>query len=681
MKNVLLYVVALALLGAPCAVAQTPGTGNLAGTELVFETGNGTLDGLDKTAAVEAVLTIGLSSGDASLVGTPFITVASLAAAGSDPTNDLGSELGIVGLDFASLIILVNGFAPSTGFIGSFPGGAVISPLGNQFGVTVPCALLNLGGPVLKVPYGTAGTSIYLQSAAPDATKPNGLALTPSIEHEVVPATTAGPTSDDGNVNYAFQCLSSFDFYGVTYTDLFVNSNGNITFGSGDTDFNATEAEMLSDQPRVAPFWTDVSPNIDGLITITETASSVAIEYAAIPNFGAGAGNNLHTMTAYLNSDGSIDMAWAQLDSDGQTSIAGISPGGGLSLANPVDIAGGTATSGGSLEALYQVFDSSCGNEAQRLVGAIASFTPTGVDSYDVNSTAGPAPTFSASGVSPNTGDDTGGDIVQVSGAFFDLAGSYSVEFGAGNAASSVVVIDNCTIECTSPPGTGTVDVIVTDTVSLASATITGAFTYVPAGVNTQNFALGDDSSGTYAMSVAPADFTFYGVSHTSLFVNSNGNVTFGSGDTDFSPSEAEFLSDQPRIAPFWSDLASNTIVVTETANDITIDYNANHHAGGGPNIASLVLDKATGNITMNVTQGDSFNGVSGANVAWAGISAGGGLGASTLADLSAGGTVLAGAVNDAILEGFSGGNYDLDGLSIPFTATGGVGTGPYQLN
>ncbi len=47
---------------------------------------------------------------------------------------------------------------------------------------------------------------------------------------------------------------------------------------------------------------------------------------------------------------------------------------------------------------------------------------------------------------------------------------------------------------------------------------------------------------------------TFFGSSQTNVFVNSNGNLTFGSGDTTFTNSSFPNAS-SPRIAPFFDDL------------------------------------------------------------------------------------------------------------------------------
>ena len=64
---------------------------------------------------------------------------------------------------------------------------------------------------------------------------------------------------------------------------------------------------------------------------------------------------------------------------------------------------------------------------------------------------------------------------------------------------------------------------------------------------------IGDD--GTRAVNLGFA-FPFFGQSYLSVFINSDGNLTFREGDTTFSTrSLARFLSGPPRIAPYFADL------------------------------------------------------------------------------------------------------------------------------
>ena len=60
-----------------------------------------------------------------------------------------------------------------------------------------------------------------------------------------------------------------------------------------------------------------------------------------------------------------------------------------------------------------------------------------------------------------------------------------------------------------------------------------------------------------------PFPFPFFGQTHSSLHVNNNGNVTFGTADGDFSESLFE-LASYPRIAAFWDDLINGGAFVND---------------------------------------------------------------------------------------------------------------------
>ncbi len=78
--------------------------------------------------------------------------------------------------------------------------------------------------------------------------------------------------------------------------------------------------------------------------------------------------------------------------------------------------------------------------------------------------------------VVPNTGPSVGGTPVVINGAGFDAAG-VTVTF-SGNPATGITVVNGGRITATTPAGTGSVNVIVTNTPSGLSGTLTGGFSY-----------------------------------------------------------------------------------------------------------------------------------------------------------------------------------------------------------
>ena len=66
-----------------------------------------------------------------------------------------------------------------------------------------------------------------------------------------------------------------------------------------------------------------------------------------------------------------------------------------------------------------------------------------------------------------------------------------------------------------------------------------------------------DDGSSLAAIDLTPAfpmGLNFFGVTHTSAFVNTNGNISFSAAVPTFTPS-AFPIADQPMIAPYWADV------------------------------------------------------------------------------------------------------------------------------
>jgi hypothetical protein len=82
--------------------------------------------------------------------------------------------------------------------------------------------------------------------------------------------------------------------------------------------------------------------------------------------------------------------------------------------------------------------------------------------------------------------------------------------------------------------------------------------------------AIGDDDAVPVALA---RPFNFQGQAHNSLFVNSNGSLTFGAGDPSFEATVPAFLAGPPRISPLWTDfdptgfLGNPGVVLVDTAS------------------------------------------------------------------------------------------------------------------
>ena len=186
---------------------------------------------------------------------------------------------------------------------------------------------------------------------------------------------------DDGTLNVTLS--SSATFYGVAYPDIHLNSNGNMTFGAGDTDFTDTEAEYLANFPRIS-VWEDFNPSAatSGPTTYGEVGGVFVLNFTNCDNWGSGGDNNTFSMGIEL-ATGIITITTQQMDlaagNDGLP-IVGITPGGGLSMSNNQDlsmVAGTPYLAPGASDAIYEDFLLS-GGVYDLMNPTTVTFTPSG---------------------------------------------------------------------------------------------------------------------------------------------------------------------------------------------------------------------------------------------------------------------------------------------------------------
>src|SRR4029079_13997656 len=119
----------------------------------------------------------------------------------------------------------------------------------------------------------------------------------------------------------------SFPFYGGSYTDCYINANGNITFTGADSTYTESLAAFTAGLPRIAPFWDDLNMNIGGKIRYrTSGADKFVMEWVGVPEF-ATTTSNQNSVLLILNSNGNIEFWYGGCSL--ADAIVGISPGGG----------------------------------------------------------------------------------------------------------------------------------------------------------------------------------------------------------------------------------------------------------------------------------------------------------------------------------------------------------------
>jgi hypothetical protein len=165
-----------------------------------------------------------------------------------------------------------------------------------------------------------------------------------------------------------------FRFYGRSFSSLFVNSDGNLTFGEAD---NASTARSLgrfaAGAPRIAAFFADLDPSAGGRMFVNSAADAMTITWCAVPGFEV---KQTVTAQAVLLPNGVLEFRFGATDlNDG---IVGVSPGAAEAV-TPIDLhpAGGqvsTAVPIGELFATTAELD---------LVAASRRFYQSHPDNFD----------------------------------------------------------------------------------------------------------------------------------------------------------------------------------------------------------------------------------------------------------------------------------------------------------
>lgn len=147
-------------------------------------------------------------------------------------------------------------------------------------------------------------------------------------------AGTLLPLTDESTIEY--ELGFNFPFQGSTYSSVWVNSNGYLTFGAGETfQFIPNVADLENGLPRIAPLWVDLDPGAGGMILANSDGTSATISYMGVPEFFFGGSN---TMSVTLDSSGGISFSYAGMTAP--EGITGVAEGGGA-LGTAVDLSSG----------------------------------------------------------------------------------------------------------------------------------------------------------------------------------------------------------------------------------------------------------------------------------------------------------------------------------------------------
>jgi uncharacterized protein (TIGR03437 family) len=115
----------------------------------------------------------------------------------------------------------------------------------------------------------------------------------------------------------------AFPFYGATYTQLFLNSDGNLTFNSGESaSTSRSVGRMTGGPPRISPLFDDLDPSRGGSVRFFADANHVVFSWVKVADYETGIPQ---TFQARLYADGSIQFSYSGVNPT--SAVVGIAPG------------------------------------------------------------------------------------------------------------------------------------------------------------------------------------------------------------------------------------------------------------------------------------------------------------------------------------------------------------------
>lgn len=208
----------------------------------------------------------------------------------------------------------------------------------------------------------------------------------------------------------------------------------------------------------------------------------------------------------------------------------------------------------------------------------------------------------------------------------------------------------------------------------------------------TTSLTLGDETVGNFDL--GSLSIPFFGATYSSVFIGSNGYLTFGSTDgSDFTPSSNDMASGPPRIAGLWCDLECPPNAVTVTRSTTSGPMGPGFFRVSYDNVKDWGLP-VTHHFAIQVYENGLIQIIHPPNNAASlydqivGISPGGGMSSAAQKDLSAisQGNSYLGAINERIFEWFGivtqnpyyanpfDDPYDLPGRTLTFFPAGPPG-------
>lgn len=138
---------------------------------------------------------------------------------------------------------------------------------------------------------------------------------------------------DDMYFQFSFSGGFQFSFYGNNYDSVYINSNGNLTFTSGDSSYIPSFDQFKNEYPRIAAYWIDLVPgSYPGAVYYNQLDHGVVITWDHVRFYSRL--DYINTFQIVLYDNGTIGMGYQSVDStlpdwNNDYPLIGIAAGGG----------------------------------------------------------------------------------------------------------------------------------------------------------------------------------------------------------------------------------------------------------------------------------------------------------------------------------------------------------------
>jgi uncharacterized protein (TIGR03437 family) len=132
---------------------------------------------------------------------------------------------------------------------------------------------------------------------------------------------------DDDNARAALPF--AFPFFGRTYQQVYINSDGNLTFGAPESSsMDRSIGRFAAGPPRIAALFSDLDPSVssDGVRVLASDPARFVVSWVAVPVYSDAGLGRAQTFQATLYPDGRIRFDYNNVGTETNT-VVGVAPG------------------------------------------------------------------------------------------------------------------------------------------------------------------------------------------------------------------------------------------------------------------------------------------------------------------------------------------------------------------